>query len=181
MKNFQKYTAHLPHCDREVEVAIEGDGCFVRAPAAPESAVESEQSDETRVTWDELECGRLLLQMDGRPIECRLTRQHDGTLRIEWRGRQIQVRVADDLAERARLAHAAHAGPVPLRSPMPGMVVKVLVEEGELVSHEQPLLIVEAMKMQNEIDAPVAGKIVNLSVKPGQAVEADQVMLEIRE
>jgi biotin carboxyl carrier protein len=88
--------------------------------------------------------------------------------------------VADDLAERARLAHAAHAGPMPLRSPMPGMVVKVLVEEGDLVSLEQPLLVIEAMKMQNELAAPVAGKIVNLAVKPGEAVEGDQVLLEIR-
>jgi biotin carboxyl carrier protein len=63
---------------------------------------------------------------------------------------------------------------------MPGTVVKVLVAEGDQVQLEQPLCIVEAMKMQNELDAPFAGKIVQLMVKSGQAVEADQVLLEIR-
>ncbi len=137
-------------------------------------------AQEVPMTWEEAECGRILVRLGGRPLECRITRLPDGCLRIEWRGRQVIARVADDLAERARLAHAAHAGPLPLRSPMPGMVVKVLVEEGELVTREQPLLIVEAMKMQNEIAAPEAGRIVNLAVKPGQAVEGDQVLLEIR-
>jgi biotin carboxyl carrier protein len=173
MPLFEKYTARLPNCDREVEVAREAEGFVVRLPAQA-------GSDEALLTWEEIEGGRLLVRLGGRPIECRVTRLPDGAMRIEWRGRQILARVTDDLAERARLAHAAHAGPMPLRSPMPGMVVKVLVQEGDVVAVEQPLLIVEAMKMQNELAAPVAGKIVNLSVKPGEAVEGDQVLLEIR-
>jgi pyruvate carboxylase subunit B len=173
MRLFEKYTAHLPNCDREVEVAREAEGFMVRTPAPADT-------NETLLTWEEAACGRVLVRMGGCPLECRISRLSDGTWRIEWRGRQVLVRVADDLAERARLAHAAHAGPMPLRSPMPGMVVKVLVEEGDLVTLEQPLLVVEAMKMQNELAAPVAGKVVNLSVKPGQAVEGDQVLLEIR-
>jgi pyruvate carboxylase subunit B len=63
---------------------------------------------------------------------------------------------------------------------MPGTVLKVLVEEGDLVQLEQPLCIVEAMKMQNELDAPIAGRVVRLTARAGQAVEADQVLLEIR-
>lgn len=198
MRVFEKYTAHLPNCDREVEVAREAEGFRVRLQAPgdrnghPDGQVtkaanerdtpagDQDSDDGMLLTWEETECGRILLRLGGRPIECRVTRLPDGAWRIEWRGRQVVARVADDLAERARLAHAAHAGPMPLRSPMPGMVVKVLVEEGDAVTLEQPLLVIEAMKMQNELAAPVAGKIVNLSVKPGQAVEGDQVMLEIR-
>jgi biotin carboxyl carrier protein len=171
MHLFEKYTSHLPGRTQEVEVARETDGFTVRLPAPAGTVL---------LTWEETECGRVLVRMGGRPIECRVTRLPDGTFRIEWRGRQVLAHVADDLAERARLAHAAHAGPMPLRSPMPGMVVKVLVEEGDLVTLEQPLLVIEAMKMQNELAAPVAGKIVNLAVKPGEAVEGDQVLLEIR-
>jgi biotin carboxyl carrier protein len=191
MRLFEKYTVHLPGCDREVEVAGEAEGFMVRVPppagaeAAAASATETPASsagtvDETLLTWEEAECGRVLVSLGGRPIECRVTRLPDGAFRIEWRGKQVVARVADDLAERARLAHAAHTGPMPLRCPMPGLVVKVLVEEGDVVTLEQPLLVVEAMKMHNELAAPVAGKIVNLSVKPGQAVEGDQVLLEIR-
>jgi acetyl/propionyl-CoA carboxylase alpha subunit len=189
MQLFERYTAHLPGCTHEVEVAREADGFAVRLPARTGAKGEDASGartnnggavDEVLLTWEETECGRVLVRMGGRPIECRVTRLPDGTFRIEWRGRQVLARVADDLAERARLAHDAHAGPMPLRSPMPGMVVKVLVAEGDLVSLEQPLLVIEAMKMQNELAAPVAGKIVNLAVKPGEAVEGDQVLLEIR-
>lgn len=205
MGAFETYTAHLPNGDREVEVAREADGFMVRTPApAGTSEARTDMSetpvvagaeagdasgapaaaaanvDEMLLTWEEIECGRTLVRLGERPMECRVTRLPDGALRIEWRGKQVLARVADDLAERARLAHAAHAGPMPLRSPMPGMVVKVLVEEGDLVTLEQPLLVIEAMKMQNELAAPVAGKIVNLSVKPGEAVEGDQMLLEIR-
>jgi biotin carboxyl carrier protein len=198
MRLFEKYTVHLPGCDREVGVAREADGFRVGLPASGDPSVplarpgamagdsggapsgDMAAFDETLLTWEETACDRTLVRLGGRPIECRVTRLPDGAVRIEWRGRQVLARVADDLAERARLAHAAHAGPMPLRSPMPGMVLKVLVEEGDLVTLEQPLLIIEAMKMQNELAAPVAGKIVNLSVKPGEAVEGDQVLLEIR-
>ena len=205
MPLFERYTAHLAGCDREVEVAREADGFRVRLPAPadlsesrtgpsePPAVVGAQAGvasgapagtaavvNEMLLTWEETECGRTLVRLGGRPIECRVTRLPDGAFRIEWRGRQVLARVADDLAERARLAHAAHSGPMPLRSPMPGMVVKVLVEEGDLVALEQPLLVIEAMKMQNELAAPVAGKIVNLTVKPGQTVEGDQVLLEIR-
>lgn len=202
MTLFQKYTAHFPDQDRELEVAHDGEEFLVRVPRGsvpggePASAVATGTSGAspaamdagaaanteglTRISWDEQECGRILLRVDGRPVECRISRLPDGTMKIEWRGRQVPVRVADDLSERARLAHAHHGGPVPLRSPMPGTVVKLLVAEGEMVLLEQPLLIVEAMKMQNELASPLAGRIVNLSVKAGQAVEGDQILLEIR-
>jgi acetyl/propionyl-CoA carboxylase alpha subunit len=198
MQLFEKYTAHLPGHDREVEVARGAEGFRVRLPepagrsetpaireAGPgdtggPTAGDPAAVDETLLTWEEIAGGRILVRLGGRPVECRITRLPDGAFRIEWRGRQVLVSVADDLAERARLAHAAHGGPVPLRSPMPGTVVRVLVAEGDIVTHEQPLLVIEAMKMQNELAAPVGGKVVNLAVKAGQAVEGDQVLLEIR-
>lgn len=180
MALFQKYTAHFPDHDHEVEVAHDGESFIVRDLGIVGASTETASPASSLVSWDELECGRVLLRIDGRPIECRITRLPDGTMRIEWRGRHLPIRVADDLSERARLAHAHHGGPLPLRSPMPGTVVKVLVQDGETVLLEQPLLIVEAMKMQNELAAPMAGKIVNLAARPGQAVEADQVLLEIR-
>jgi biotin carboxyl carrier protein len=176
MKLFQKYTAHFPDGALACEVAVDGERFLVRPAGGDEDAAR----EETAVSWDDQECGRVLLRMDGRPVECRLTPLPGGLLRIEWRGRQVTVQVADDLAERARRAHAHHGGPTPLRSPMPGTVLRVLVEEGDLVQLEQPLCIVEAMKMQNELDAPIAGKVVRLTARAGQAVEADQVLLEIQ-
>jgi len=62
---------------------------------------------------------------------------------------------------------------------MPGTVIKLLVAEGDTVVIEQPLLIVEAMKMHNEIAAPLAGTIRSIKVAAGQTVEGDQILLEI--
>ena len=145
MKLYQKYVVHLPGEERTVEVARAEDAYLVRAARAPEKPSDPDAAGvadgaaaadvaavadaagvaDAVVTFESLGTGRTLLRIDGRPVECRLTRTPDGLLRIEWRGRQVLARVADDFAERARRA-AHQAGPVPLRSPMPGTVVKVL-------------------------------------------------------
>ncbi len=69
---------------------------------------------------------------------------------------------------------------VRIRAQMPGKIVHVLVEEGASVERDQPLLVMEAMKMENEIRAPQAGVVKGVRVKEGQAVEtgADLVVLE---
>jgi len=64
-------------------------------------------------------------------------------------------------------------------SPMPGKVVKILVKEGDEVEKGQGLVIVEAMKMENEIKSPVKGKVEKVNFKPGDLVDAAQPILEI--
>jgi len=64
---------------------------------------------------------------------------------------------------------------------MPGKVVKVMVKEGDKVEKGQTVLILEAMKMENEIKAGVSGVIKNLGVKVGQALESGVLMAEIEE
>jgi len=66
-----------------------------------------------------------------------------------------------------------------LEAPMPGRIVEVLTEEGREVRAGEPLLILEAMKMQNEIQAPIAGKIKKIHVKAGQNVLKDDMLVEI--
>jgi biotin carboxyl carrier protein len=183
---YQKFVAKVGQRDHEIEVAHDAAGYRARAAgSAPARETEAAEggagaSRETLICWDEVAPGRVLLQVDGRPVEIRLTHLPDGALRIEKDGRQVLVRVEDDLAQRARLAHAHHGGPVPVRSPMPGMVVKILVEDGQAVDLEQPVMIIEAMKMQNEIPAPASGTVQSIQVRPGQAVDGDEVVMEIR-
>ena len=62
---------------------------------------------------------------------------------------------------------------------MPGLVVTVEVEEGELVEAGTGLLIVEAMKMENELSAEVRARVGAIHVTPGQAVEKDQILMEM--
>lgn len=66
-----------------------------------------------------------------------------------------------------------------ITAPMPGKVVELLVEENTRVKEGEPILILEAMKMQNEIIAIISGKIKNIHVKAGDAVTKDEVLMEI--
>jgi len=75
-----------------------------------------------------------------------------------------------------RAAPAAKAGPASLQSPMPGKVVKVLVAVGDEVKAGQGVVVVEAMKMENELRAPKDGKVKSIAVKEGQPVEAGQTL-----
>jgi propionyl-CoA carboxylase alpha chain len=66
-----------------------------------------------------------------------------------------------------------------ITAPMPGKIVELLVEENSKVKEGESLLILEAMKMQNEIIAVVAGKVKKIHVKPGDSVAKDEVLMEI--
>jgi pyruvate carboxylase subunit B len=63
---------------------------------------------------------------------------------------------------------------------MPGLVVKVLVEPGQTVAPGQSLVVLEAMKMENELKAPGAAIVAAVAVKPGEAVDKGQTLVEMR-
>jgi biotin carboxyl carrier protein len=67
-----------------------------------------------------------------------------------------------------------------IRSPMPGKILDVLVREGSGVLRGEPLVILEAMKMQNEIISPVNGTIVKVTAKPNTNVMKDVLLVEIK-
>ncbi|HYV99367.1 MAG TPA: biotin/lipoyl-containing protein [Gemmatimonadaceae bacterium] len=84
---------------------------------------------------------------------------------------------AEALDERTRTirdlsgAAAAAAGPAPLVAPMPGLVVRILVNEGAEVVAGQPLVVMEAMKMENELRSASAGTVREIRARAGEAVE----------
>jgi biotin carboxyl carrier protein len=67
-----------------------------------------------------------------------------------------------------------------LKAPMPGKIIDVFVREGSSVLRGEPLVILEAMKMQNEILSPVNGKVIIVSAKAGVNVMKDDVLIEIK-
>jgi biotin carboxyl carrier protein len=67
-----------------------------------------------------------------------------------------------------------------VHAPMPGLVVEVLVQPGAAVEAGQPVVIVEAMKMQNELVAPLKGRVARVSVAPGAAVDTGQLLVAIQ-
>lgn len=93
-------------------------------------------------------------------------------------GRPIAARLARPSSRTSAEDQGAGAGaPLPVRTPMPGRVVRVLVKPGDAVSERQSLAIVEAMKMQNELRAPRAGVVAEVRVAEGAAVEARAVLV----
>ncbi len=71
------------------------------------------------------------------------------------------------------------AGNGNLTAPMPGTIVKVLVNKGDQVEAGQPLIILEAMKMENKINASATGTVTSIAVSPGQTVDTGQLLLTI--
>jgi biotin carboxyl carrier protein len=87
-----------------------------------------------------------------------------------------------DKARRGRRDNAARIqarGRAELKAMMPGRVVNVLVEVGSEVNYQQGLVVVEAMKMENELKSPKAGKVAEIKVKPGQTVEKGDLLVVI--
>lgn len=94
--------------------------------------------------------------------------------------RRIPYRVEDPRSLRSRTRVGANeAGPRSILAPMPGRIVRVLVAPGAQVEAQQGLIVVEAMKMQNELKAPRAGSVSRISVEVGATVQAGDILLVI--
>lgn len=107
------------------------------------------------------ERGRYTLRLDGWRLEAEA---------LDERTRAIRDLTAEQ---------AAHAGPLPVTAPMPGMIVRVHVRVGETVSQGQGVIAMEAMKMENELRAATAGTVKAILVQAGQAVEKGTVLVEL--
>lgn len=94
---------------------------------------------------------------------------------------QDDVSLVDPLTHLAQLSRGGDAGDgtQKVTAYMPGQVVEILVSEGDTVQAGQGVLVLEAMKMKNEIQSEVGGVISHLHVKEGQAVEADDLLFEV--
>ena len=101
-----------------------------------------------------------------------------GELLVGLEGRTISVTVNGRRSAHAEAGSHGH-GQANITAPMPGRVVRVLVEPGEEVSARQGVIVVEAMKMENELRAPRAGRVKEVSVAAGMSVEAGRILAVI--
>ena len=91
----------------------------------------------------------------------------------------------DALDERTKVirelsgASAGPSGPAPLKAPMPGLIVRVSVQVGDQVQAGQGIVVMEAMKMENELRATAAGKVKSILASPGTAVEKGALLVEL--
>ncbi len=105
--------------------------------------------------------------------------QRAGGYEVNVFNRVFDIEVIDPRQLATGTGRASGLGDGAVRAKMPGRVVKVLVGDGDEVAAGQGLLILEAMKMQNEIRAPRAGRVSSLAVKPGDTVEAGRLLLTV--
>jgi biotin carboxyl carrier protein len=99
---------------------------------------------------------------------------------ITFHGEQFEVQVEDERTRKlntGRKAPAVPHGELAIKAPIPGLVVKVLVAEGDHVEDGQPMILLEAMKMENEIRSIRAGTVHSIKVSAGQRVEQNETLL----
>ena len=123
----------------------------------------------------------LSILLAGRSHEIRLFPAPDGTLQIHDGSRAFTAEVADPRAWRGRRHGGAEAqGRQQISAPMPGKVIRVLVKAGDTVEAGQGLVVVEAMKMQNELRAPRDGAVVRIGVTVGDTIDVGDLLVVIQ-
>jgi biotin carboxyl carrier protein len=157
---------------REVEVEVDGDR--VTAAGSTRAA--------TLRTVGGTPARQLLV--DGRPTVVTLRSTGRGQWTLGRAGDRWEAEVVDERTRHIRSLTAgstAARGPATLRAPMPGLVVRVLVEAGQEVAAGAGVVVLEAMKMENELNAPSAGVVGAIRVGAGEPVEKGQVLVEFRD
>lgn len=115
--------------------------------------------------------------LNGAAFEIHIAPSLDGTYKLQTGPHEFQADVRDPRAWRGRKQGAMQAeGRQQIVAPMPGKVIRLLVKVGDEVEAGQGLVVVEAMKMQNEIRSPKKGKVERLQAKEGQAVNAGDIL-----
>jgi biotin carboxyl carrier protein len=106
----------------------------------------------------------------------------DGNYEVLMGGRQYSGTVIDERSQLLRSRRGgleADSGEISIRAPMPGLIVAIQVSEGDTVTAGQTVVILESMKMQNELKAPRDGTVQRISVESGQTVEQKKVLVTI--
>jgi pyruvate carboxylase subunit B len=157
---------------REIEVEVDGDRVTVDGSTTRTAALRAIPGTPARQ-----------LLIDGRPTALTMRSSGRGQWSLGVGGDRWDVEVVDERTRHIRSLTAGaerRSSSATLRAPMPGLVVKVLVEPGQRVATGAGLVVLEAMKMENELKAPAAGIVGAVRAQPGQAVEKGQVLVEFQ-
>lgn len=163
-----KYFVTIDGQERTVEVAgdqVTLDGAAVTASLEPVPGTPLRQ-----------------LVLDGRPITLTVEPMGPGRWRVGRAGLAPGIEVLDERLRHIRSLTgngARKGGSGVLKAPMPGLVVRVEVEPGQQVTAGAPVVVLEAMKMENQLVAPATGTVTEVRVKAGATVERGAVLVEI--
>jgi biotin carboxyl carrier protein len=160
-----------------VEVSERDDGLYVRVGDGETWVGEARRVDVTMARDD----GELALLVGGEQVHG-LVGRRDGGLTVVVDGQTVDAVVLDERA--VRLASAAAGGrgrasQMTIQAPMPGLVVAVPVEVGQSVTRGATLVVLSAMKMQNELTAPADATVKEVLVSAGQTVDQGQALIRL--
>lgn len=161
-----KFTLEVNGSPGTIEVARDGSSCQFSLDSEPEK----------RVDFVQPEPGVYSIMMDGRSYEARVEHAPDMMI-VVVAGHRYEIRVIDPRRWTRSGAVGAGSGPQHLTAPMPGRVVRLLVGPGDEIVAGQGLLVVEAMKMQNEIAAVRGGQVSEIRAGAGDVVEPGSVLV----
>ncbi|HUS84283.1 MAG TPA: biotin/lipoyl-containing protein [Anaerolineales bacterium] len=119
------------------------------------------------------------LILDGASYEASIYTTETG-IQVLLHGQLFEVQLEDERQQRLRQSSSPpqiRSGDIHIKAPMPGVVIDIPVEEGQEVAQGDNVIILESMKMQNEIKAPRDGTVNRLRVKAGEKVDQNQIML----
>jgi len=125
-----------------------------------------------------VERGLYWFNWNNQSIEIGVTKTGEGYT-VSISGQHVDVEIIDTRTALRRGAQQGQAGAAQVRAPMPGKVIKLLVSEGSEVEANQGIVVLEAMKMQNEIKSPKKGVVKKLDVAEGAAVTAGDLLVTI--
>ena len=127
-----------------------------------------------------LEHGAVSMIIDGESYNIEFEEREDAVI-VHLADQLLRIDVSDERRRRLKMARAGFSveGKQTVTAPMPGKVVKILVKVGDEVSEGQGLVVVEAMKMENELKSPKAGKIVEILGREGEPVEMDAKLVVV--
>jgi biotin carboxyl carrier protein len=141
--------------------------------------------DEKEFSWDLIETkeGSFHIIRDGRSFTVEVIRadHKEKSFTISVNGTKYQLNVKDkfdELLKSLGMDNLASSKVNEIKAPMPGMVLDVRVAEGQEVKKGDPILVLEAMKMENILKSPTDGTIKKINVKKGIAVEKNQVLVQ---
>ena len=143
--------------------------------------------------------GALECTIDGRPMRAEVQMFQPGVMSLVIAGRQYRCILDNEAGEAVliagrrfafeaddprslqarRGAGAGSEGPRPIKAPMPGRVVRILATAGEEVAEGQGVVVIEAMKMQNELKSPKAGRVARIAVAVDDTVASGDVLAVI--
>ncbi len=166
-----KFKAHLNDTDHEIAVDL-GDS----------SVTASIDGRPYELQVRKLSSGEYLVLHGTNVFRCRVEQKQDSrqSFEVSLHGHGYDIKVIDPKRLRSGQASAAHEhGSAEVVSPMRGKIVRVLVEQGGQVEAGDGIVVVEAMKMQNELKSPKAGVVASLSAEAGATVSAGDVLAVI--